>query len=455
MQTRPPAGRTVLAVIAAVVLTGAALSAAAPGAPQSIVNGASADQPARRLDVSPLPSATAPPATVSPTPSPTPAPGPAPTYRAWFSGRRDVRFGSPVTDQWVVKTFYSGLGGFSCSGQAFGVNYDVAPGQGKECQYASVYQTTTLPAPAMAMGPAVDRTQTPLGHPGVGVQLITSTGVDASPAEDGVGAFRIICDYSHMNYDDPIVYPGEVGRAHLHTFFANTGTNAASTANSLTTTGGSTCFGGTVNRSAYWVPTAIDARTGAPMAPTHGIFYYKSGYGGVKPLAIKAMPAGLRMIAGNGAATTAAQASEHGGWSCGGPRTSSIPACPAGGELRLIIEFPQCWNGRDLDAPDHKSHMAYTIGETGCPSTHPVAIPVITFNIIWLIGPGDDTSQWRLSSDMYTGGSGGYSFHGDWFNGWDEGVESRWILNCVQLARNCSDTLGNGELLEILPTLSS
>ncbi len=36
-------------------------------------------------------------------------------------------------------------------------------------------------------------------------------------------------EFSHFAYDDPIVYPNQRGKSHLHMFFGNTGTNAAST----------------------------------------------------------------------------------------------------------------------------------------------------------------------------------------------------------------------------------
>jgi hypothetical protein len=28
--------------------------------------------------------------------------------------------------------------------------------------------------------------------------------------------------------------------------------------------------------------------------------------------------------------------------------------------LQLDVIFPDCWDGRHLDSPDHKSHMAYS-----------------------------------------------------------------------------------------------
>ncbi len=37
------------------------------------------------------------------------------------------------------------------------------------------------------------------------------------------GAIRVSCHANHFNFDDPIVYPGQSGKAHLHMFFGNGG----------------------------------------------------------------------------------------------------------------------------------------------------------------------------------------------------------------------------------------
>src|SRR5205085_7645155 len=114
---------------------------------------------------------------------------------------------------------------------------------------------------------AVDfiRSMIPARAVGASQEQITVTGQFGVPSD--IGAFRISCDFSHMANDDPIVFPNQPGRSHLHTFFGNTGTNAFSTADSIATTGNSTCRGGTANRSAYWVPSMIDTKTGAPVRP--------------------------------------------------------------------------------------------------------------------------------------------------------------------------------------------
>jgi hypothetical protein len=42
-----------------------------------------------------------------------------------------------------------------------------------------------------------------------------------------------VCRFSHQDADDPTVFPGQAGKSHLHTFFGNTTTGAASTYESL------------------------------------------------------------------------------------------------------------------------------------------------------------------------------------------------------------------------------
>ncbi|MFL6662370.1 MAG: DUF1996 domain-containing protein, partial [Rhizobacter sp.] len=167
---------------------------------------------------------------------------------------------------------------------------------------AAANKTPTAPAAAPASAPAntagtptdsgatvasapgaVDfiRSMIPARAAGVSQEQITVTGQFGVPSD--IGAFRISCDFSHMANDDPIVFPNQPGRSHLHTFFGNTGTDAFSTADSIATTGNSTCRGGTANRSAYWVPSMIDTKTGAPVRPADAMIYYKTGYNGISP----------------------------------------------------------------------------------------------------------------------------------------------------------------------------
>lgn len=285
----------------------------------------------------------------------------------------------------------------------------------------------------------------PAGSQGYSEERIAPTTI-ALGAPSPHGAFRGVCDFSHMAFDDPIVFPGQPGRSHLHAFFGNTGVNANSTSDSIAQTGNSTCHGGTANRTGYWVPAVIDTRTGTPVRPTESLFYYKPGYNGVPAASIKAFPAGLRMIAGDPTNRTVPSSRIH--FHCHNNSNltgSSFVNCPVGDDLVLVVEFPQCWDGVNLDSPDHKSHMSYATN--GCPASHPVPLPLITFNIHTPVTEPNQVMNWRLSSDNYSGPAG-YSMHGDWWNGWKPSVMDTWVRHCVNEGWDChADLLGNGTTL--------
>ncbi|MFL6664645.1 MAG: DUF1996 domain-containing protein [Rhizobacter sp.] len=307
-------------------------------------------------------------------------------------------------------------------------------------------------------GPMIDRAR--LAEPAAGApnERIRAAAAAAEPSD--IGAFRTICAYSHMAFDDPIVYPGEPGKSHLHVFFGNTGTNAYSTATSLAKSGNSTCLGGIANRSAYWVPATIDTRTGTPLVPGNANLYYKNGYNGIGPSQVRPLPAGLRMIAGDATNSTDVWKNGKEKWH-GSPyqfkcignipdymASQEIPNCPVGTSLWEVVTFPQCWDGRRLDSPDHKSHMSYAVNRR-CPDTHPVPVPEITFNIIYPVREKDATLHWRLASDMYDPSlPGGRSMHADWFDGWSQPVKEAWVKGCNQAQRDChSFLLGDGREL--------
>jgi len=88
-----------------------------------------------------------------------------------------------------------------------------------------------------------------------------------------------------------------------------------------------------------------------------------------------------------------------GGAPCTGSDTTSLPTGFCQGGIRTTITFPtyvtykpsgsetkaylrvnSCWDGKNLDSADHKSHVAYpssgTFESTGpCPASHPVRLP--------------------------------------------------------------------------------
>ncbi len=362
-----------------------------------------------------------------------------------FDGLREVRYGA--NGKYVSKLFYEHV--TSCYLWEF-ENLDPAPGVDKTCSYSPLKTTTlTNPNPANGLGSLVT---VPLGSPGSAELRVQTTSIQPG-ASDGTGNFRIVCDYSHMAFDDPIIYPGQAGKSHLHTFFGNTRASWASTPSSIATIGNSTCHGGIANRSGYWIPALLDAKN-QPVLPASAIMYYKTGYRGVTPASVKQIPAGLRMISGD---TLSSMTQENAGWGCLEtyighygyiPSAQNHPCIKEGNHISLSIAFPQCWNGKDLDSLNHKNHMTYATPGQGCPSTHPVALPEISINVRYRI-PAAGTVGWRLSSDAYSKSlPGGYSLHGDFMNGWRPDIAAKWVKNCNNTALDChAHLLGDGTTL--------
>lgn len=290
---------------------------------------------------------------------------------------------------------------------------------------------------------------------GLSTLRVQPTTIVANP-DPTVGAFRVGCAMSHMLFDDPIVYPGQPGRSHLHFFFGNTGANAASTGSSIANAGGSTCVGGIANRSAYWIPGMVDISTGFPVPAHNSVNYYKGDYRyyfGARRALITVVPDGLRMIAGNPLNRLLNGGAGVYRWDCVAPGANSsgqiIPAaCPIGGEIILTVNFPNCWDGANLDAPDHQSHMQYSTGN-GCPASHPVPIPVISMNVHWKITAQSRPDRWRLASDGYEKElPPGLSAHADFFEGWNREIKAAFTRFCINEGRDCkAHLLGDGRTL--------
>jgi hypothetical protein len=227
----------------------------------------------------------------------------------------------------------------------------------------------------------------------------------AAPAK---GEFRADCRLDKRVAQDPIVHPGKRRAGHLHDFFGRCDPSA--------------------DRSRYWVPTLFVGRRHArPLTPSVVTIYYSVE----EELAadVQPFPPGLRMIAGNARERGRVPGAPN-VWSClgGGPSDVAIVRCPPGSALELVLNFPDCWDGRRTDAGDHQSHMAYSAAGA-CPSSHPVAVPQVPFKIRWPTRGG--SRRTRLASGP------GPSAHGDFIAGWRGDALQRRIDDCLRPLVKC------------------
>lgn len=278
-----------------------------------------------------------------------------------------------------------------------------------------------------APGPGLDTSSAPAcARPSsralvfIGLALILALAVSSAAAGSATTAsvfpggayFNLACGFSHRNNDDPILFPGQPGKSHNHTYIGNTGVDASSTPASLRR-GQTTCELDD-DSSTYWVPTLYYGRE--PVVPYAGLVYYVK----LTPERVSAFPPDLKIVAGNPMARKA-QPKSIVSWSCGGVGSSRrfalVQACTEDETLELRVQFPSCWNGKNADSPNHKRHMAYAKAGR-CPSTHPVAVP--TLIIVLLYPPIPRTAA---------PSSGRFAAHADFMNGWDQNALERLVAS--------------------------
>ena len=129
------------------------------------------------------------------------------------------------------------------------------------------------------------------------------------------------------------------------------------------------------------------------------------------------------------------------------PELPDFPTKPCKGGIMTVHHFPACWDGKNLDSPDHQSHM-YNTGKEAfqnagpCPASHPVRMPQVAYETLWdttqfnNMWPKDGSNPFTLSY----GDAKGYGTHADYLFGWkgdslQRAMDSSCMFNACENGR--------------------
>ncbi|MGI9645651.1 MAG: DUF1996 domain-containing protein, partial [Ilumatobacteraceae bacterium] len=232
-----------------------------------------------------------------------------------------------------------------------------------------------------------------------------------------VAQFVVRCELSHIAFDDPIVLPWQPGQSHQHQFFGNVAVDSDPGYGRVE--GAPTSCEQRLDTASYWAPTLLDER-GNRIESLGLTAYYRPGRG-VAPEDVDAYPAGFMMLAGNSTAIEP-QSLDVVAWSCGtgAARDEAPQQCSEGSTLRMIVVFPDCWDGERLTGFGSSAHVRYS--DDGCPGTHPVALPQLTIGIDYPPVAPDGLSLSSGSID---------TAHADFWNVWVQDKLEDEVAMCI------------------------
>jgi len=272
--------------------------------------------------------------------------------------------------------------------------------------------------------------------------------------------FTVNCKPLTIQRSDPIIQPG-IPSSHVHSVIGGNAFQRTMGPMDATKANETTCDK-SIDHSNYWVPQLYHQRVDKmwELVPfSHTAVYYQKRACDYSPTAKTcdksvvplAFPDGFRMVAGDPLRRTqnnsdTAQRAVH--IMCifdgGSIQYEGFPPRQCN-TMRSEVYFPSCWDGKNVDSADHKSHVAYpAIGDFNggvCPESHPVALFSIFYEFFFDTGTFYDSPTDKKFA-FANGDPTAFGYHGDFIMGWTNRTLLQTAHKDCITASNCP-TLGN------------
>ncbi|WP_410671661.1 DUF1996 domain-containing protein [Amycolatopsis sp. cmx-4-68] len=154
---------------------------------------------------------------------------------------------------------------------------------------------------------------------------------------------------------------------------------------------------------------------------------------------VTAMPKFLRALTGDAKPSVNGTKNTRAAWTCTGFEnrlTDKYPICPEGSKVERIHTFPSCWDGKNTDSANHRTHIVFPDAAGRCTAGFK-AVPQLRITLVYDI-PHDVQVKKQYKVDSFPQEDHNpLSDHDDFANVMSQRLMNQ-VVNCINRGRTCT-----------------